>query len=191
MIAYITETFAAHPYLIVFIGMLFAGESVLLPAMHYALLGKLEPAFVIAVALASMMLSDVVWYYIGGHIKQRYMKRMVSGKAKASIERLSGVFSRRGPLVLYLSKFVYGTRIAAQILAGAEGMKFRTYIGINFLGVSTLIAALYILSYFIQASVSGLQGVVHIAEISFLALVVVIVGLHIGIGSYIKKKWFQ
>jgi membrane protein DedA with SNARE-associated domain len=185
------DLFLTHPYAIIFVALFFSGESVLLPAVYYSLEGKLEPAYVFAVALLSTVISDIAWYYIGAHMKKHFFRRAVSGRTAAAVERLSGAFSHHGPLVLFLSKFVYGTRIAAQVLSGVYAMRFRTYLSVNVLGVSALIAALFILARFTEATVGGLEAGVHAAEIAFLVFVVLIVSGHLAFGSYIKKRWFR
>jgi membrane protein DedA with SNARE-associated domain len=187
----ITGAFTSYPYIFIFIGLIFAGESILLPAIYFALRGELTLSYVVAIALVSTLIADLFWYWIGAHVGNKVANRFLSGKIKAMLERLSGAFSKRSVLVLYLSKFVYGTRIAAHILAGLKRMSISKYLSVNFLGTLSLIVLTVVLSYFIHASVSSMKGVVHTLEITMLGIVAVIIGTHLILGKFIKKIWYQ
>jgi Uncharacterized membrane-associated protein len=185
------DAFLAHPYAIIFVALLFAGESVLLPAVYYSVTGVLSPEFVFAAALSATVISDLIWYYIGAHLKSRLARGLLGTKTEAAIEKLSGPFVRNGSLVLFLSKFVYGTRIAAQVLSGVQGMPLRRYLTVNTLGVFSLTLALFLLAYLTESTVGDLENIVHNAQLSFLGFVVLIICGHLAFGSYIKKKWFR
>lgn len=187
----IMELFYIHPYLLLFVGLLFAGESILLPAIYAALLGKLEMSYVIGIAMLATTISDCCWYYIGVHMQDRYVSNIVNERVKNIMAKLSVVFNKRGPLILYLSKFVYGTRIAAQVLSGTHKMPFRKYISVNFLGVLSLTFFILGLAYVTNETVSHIEGIVHNVEIAFLAFVAILVLAHVVVGKYLKKTWFQ
>lgn len=182
-------TFSAHPYIVLFIGLLFAGEALLLPAVYLALAGRLEMSYVVGIAMFSTVVSDMFWYYVGAHINQRFAKKLVAGRIQRGLEKLSAAFSRHSGRVLYLSKFVYGTRTTAQVLAGLNLMPLRKYISINFMGVFSLLAFIVILAYSIGATVENMESIVHTVEIGFLIFVVLIVIAHLIFGSYFKKLW--
>jgi membrane protein DedA with SNARE-associated domain len=182
-------TFSAHPYIILFIGLLFTGEAFLLPAVYLALSGKLHLSYIVGIAMISTAIADIFWYSVGSHIKNRFAKRLVTGRVQKGLEKLSGAFSKRSGLVLYLSKFVYGTRTAAQVLSGLQGMSFRRYFGINFLGIFSLLMFIIILAYSIDATVEGIGGIIHTLETGFLIFVVVLITVQFLFGRYIKKIW--
>ena len=183
--------FGSYPYIILFVGMLFAGETVLLPAIYFALAGRLHLSYVVAVALVATISSDFVWYYAGLHIKEKFGERMMNGRLRRGLERLTGAFSRHGTTVLFFSKFVYGTRTAAQVLSGMHHMRLRTYIGINFLGTLSLFAFIAALAYSVDATVEKLQGIAHSVEAAFLAFVIVLLLAHLILAIIFKKTWFQ
>lgn len=184
-------TFSAHPYIFLFIGLLFVGETVLLPAIYFTLSGKLHLPYVIAIALVATLLSDVFWYYIGAHIKNRFARKIVSGRLQKNIEKLSGVFARRGETVLFISKFVYGTRTATQILAGLQPMRFRKYISINFLGIFSLLMFLVALAYSIDATVENIRVIMDGVKIAFLIFIIILALIYFSLGTYFKKIWLQ
>lgn len=178
-----------YPYAFLAVGLFIAGDSVLIPAVYLSLKGRLDPAAVTMVAFSSMLLSDYMWYWIGGHLDRRVLQKMVDGRIKRAVDRLSGAFSARSRLVLYLSKLVYGTRIAAEILAAASKMKPWTFLLVDAAGVATLLALFFALGYAIDVTTGGLESFVHGAEVALLIFVAVIVLAHLVAGSYIKKLW--
>ncbi len=51
----------AHPYIFLFVGLFFAGETVLLPAIYFALDGKLHMPYVILTFLLATATADFMW----------------------------------------------------------------------------------------------------------------------------------
>jgi membrane protein DedA with SNARE-associated domain len=187
----IASALESHPYILLFVGLLFAGETILLPAIYFALSGRLSLSYVVAIAMAATTISDIVWYYIGLHMKERFFSRLINKRLVSTFEKLSGAFARRGALILYSSKFVYGTRVAAQLLSGAERMRFRTYVSVNFLGILSLTLFIVLLAYLTEASVERIGDLVHDLEVAFLAFVALLVLAHVAAGKYLKKLWYR
>ncbi|MEK7607478.1 MAG: hypothetical protein AAB484_00935 [Patescibacteria group bacterium] len=184
-------TFSAHPYIILFVGLLFAGETFLLPAIYFALADKLHLSYVFAIAMSATMIADVFWYYVGAHMKNRFAKKIVVGRIQRAIEKLSEAYARQGGRVLYFSKFVYGTRTAAQILSGLQLMLLRKYLVVNFLGIFSLLISMVILAYSIDATVESIGSIVHDVQITFFIFVVLLVSAHLAFGAHFKKIWFR
>ncbi len=119
----------------------------------------------------------------------RFARRMVKGKIQERLERLSGPFAKHGAMVLFFSKFVYGTRTAVQILAGLQKMPIRKYFSINILGIATLTTFMAVLAYSIDETVENITDLIHNVEIAFLVFVVVLVLTQLSLGAYFKKIW--
>ena len=126
-----------YPYLFIFVGMLVAGEVVLLPAIYLAATGRLDLAAVISLAILATVLSDLFWYGLGRKFPASALDRIPGHHSNNAVRGLERLFNRKGVQILFLSKFVYGTRTAAQVLAGVHDMRFRTYVIVNFLAVLT------------------------------------------------------
>ncbi len=187
----IVQVLESHPYVFIFIGLLFAGETVLLPAVYFAMTGKLELPYVIAVALPATITADLFWYWVGVQLGKSGSRRFLSDRTMTALEKISGAFYRRASLVLYLSKFVYGTRIATHVLAGLKRMKLRTYLGVNFLGSLSLIALIAFISYSANVTASSLGGMFRKIEVVFLLAVLLLAAGHFVLGIFIKKTWSQ
>jgi membrane protein DedA with SNARE-associated domain len=171
--------------------MLFAGELVLLPAIYLAVTGRLDLAAVVALSAVATTVSDLAWYYAGRRFPASALRRLAGRRRGRIALELEKLFKRKGVLILFLSKFVYGTRIAAQVLCGLHRMPFRTYIIANALGVLTLTATLVVIAYSVVSTTRRLADVVDELELAFL-LFIVIVGLgHFVVGRVLRRRWSQ
>lgn len=164
---------SAHPYLFMFVGMLFVGELVLLPAIYLAVSGRLSLATVIGIAVAATVLSDLVWYYAGRKFPASALQRLPGRGTNKLVNGLDRLFDRRGAHVVFLSKFVYGTRVAAQILAGVHDVPFRTYLVANTLGVTALTLALSGIAWAVAGTARRYGDIVHSAEVAFAVFVLI------------------
>ena len=187
----ILGTFVAHPYITIFIGLFFFGETVLLPAIYFTLDGRLHLPYIIAIAMFVTIASDIFWYYVGAHMKERFAKKIVTSRLQKTVEKLSLIFARQSNSILYFSKFVYGTRTAVQILSGLQPMPFRKYITINFLGVFSLLMFIITLAYSVNLTVENIHGIVRDLQVSFLIFIIILISTHIAISTYFKKIWSQ
>jgi membrane protein DedA with SNARE-associated domain len=133
MPSFITE----QPYAVLFFALLFGGETILVPAIYLALLGKLNLWGLAAVASVATMLSDSGWYLAGRILPAEKVGRIrwLGKRWPQMFSYASGLFKRHGLKAIFFSKFIYGTRIAAQMLAGVARLAYYRYIIINLVGV--------------------------------------------------------
>ncbi len=186
----IIEFISAYPYIFLFIGMFFLGETVLVPAIYYSIDGKIGVVAVIAISLIATLISDVIWYYIAKSVPTgRISTWHRVGRHKETFAKLSRVFDRHHTRILFLSKFVYGTRVLVQIICGMKKMHFGMYFGVNFLGSLAYILLLYFIAASVNiASSARLIGGVKTAMIVFVVMVIVV---NLGLKYFIQRKWFQ
>lgn len=187
----VLDLVAAYPYLMLFVGLLLAGEVVLLPALYLATTGRLDPWMVIVVAVVATMLSDLVWFLLGRWSPSSAVERLRQRYSGRIVDRLLNLFSRNGLRLLFLSKFVYGTRIAAQVIAGALGMSFKTWLVVNFAGVVTVTLALAGLAWGVVGTTHRLEDLVQHIEVAFLLFLLLAVAAYLLIGTTMRKRWFR
>lgn len=187
----IVNALSAHPYLFIFIGMLFVGEVVLLPAIYLAVTGRLELAFVIFVAIAATLLSDAFWYYLGRRFPASALDRIPGRHSGRVVDGLERLFERNGAHVIFLSKFVYGTRTVAQVLAGIHDMPVRTYLIANTLGVAALTLVLSGIAWSVAGTARRFEDAVHNVEIAFVAFVIIAATGYWIAARVARKKWSQ
>lgn len=179
----------AYPLLFIFFGMLFAGEVVLLPAVFLAVTGRLDLAAVLSVAILATVLSDLAWYGLGRLFPAAALERIPGRQSNRVVCGMERLFSRKGAQILFLSKFVYGTRTMVQVLAGVHDMAFRTYMVVNFLGVIALLSALVAIAYSVVGSTRQLGDFVADLEIAFFLFVVIAVSANFMVSRVLRKKW--
>lgn len=187
----VLDLLAAYPYLMLFVGLLLAGEVVLLPALYLATTGRLDALLVIVVAVIATMLSDLVWFLLGRWSPASAVDRIRQRHSSRNVNRLQALFFRNGPRLLFLSKFVYGTRIAAQVLAGALNMPLKTWLSVNLAGVVAVTLALAGLAWGVVGTADRLGETVQHIEVTFLLFVLLAIAAYLLVGTTMRKRWFR
>jgi membrane protein DedA with SNARE-associated domain len=181
----------AQPYLFFFLGMILAGEVVLLPAIYLAATGRLDIGLVIVLSVVATILSDLIWYYAGRKFPAAALKRIPGRGTSRVVKGLEQLFERNGTQVLFLSKFVYGTRITAQILSGVHDMPFRRYFVANALGILAVTIALVVIAYSVVGTAHRMGDVVQTMEIAFFVFVLLAVATFLVSSRILKRQWSQ
>lgn len=141
----ISALFAAHGLLAVFLVVLVEQLGAPVPALPILLLAGAAAANdgvfaakALAVAALASMLADFVWFHAG----QRLGRRVLSFLCRISISPDSCVrqsemsFAERGIATLVIAKFVPGLSTLAPPLAGALGMRAKTFAVFNLAGIA-------------------------------------------------------
>jgi membrane protein DedA with SNARE-associated domain len=180
---------AAQPYLSLFVGMLIAGELVLLPAIFLAVTGQLEFVQVIIVAIAATLLKDFGLYYLGRRFPAAALRRLPGKGTSALVQGLDRLFRERGPQLLFASKFVYGTRAVVQVLAGVHDMPLRPYLIANSLGTAALTLALSGIAWSVADTAQRYADAVRSVELAFLVFVVTAVLGQLSVAMVARRRW--
>lgn len=179
-----------YPYLVLFGGMLIAGETFLLPALYIALGGGLSLPLVVLTAISATLIADAVWYGVGRMIPlERIIQWTIFRKRKGVFHALERLHDRHGVRIVFASKFVYGTRTAAQILAGAHHVPFGRYLVANTLGVAGLLALIILIGILLAETLVSLKDIVYGTQIAFLAFIVVVILAQVWIKHWIQKRF--
>lgn len=151
---YVLGNLQVNAYPLLFVGLLAAGEVVLIPALYLAVTGQLDLALVFAIAIVATIISDLAWYGIGRLSPTSALKRLAARRGGRLLPWLERVYRERGAQALFLSKFVYGTRVMAQLIAGLQGMPLRLYFAVN----TAAVVAINALLTGIAIVIAGLAG---------------------------------
>jgi membrane protein DedA with SNARE-associated domain len=184
---------AAHPYIFVFIGLVLGGETILLPAIYLCMTGVLRLSYVTALMVVATVVSDVLWYYAGRGAVPFLTKKELKPRVQKAVTGLSSMFKRNDSYVLFMSKFIYGTRIAAQVLCGMHRMPMRKYLAVNTAGVMALMAVYTFVVYTALETADAVgelsMGVAkYRVHITFAAIILVLLAFQLII-KYFFKKW--
>ena len=109
-----------YGYALLFLGVAFEGEAVLLAAALLAQRGFFRLPVVIAVAVAANSLADQVYFQLARLRGRAWLDRRFGEHPR--YQQLIGLVGRRGGLLLLASRFAYGFRIAIPAACGALGM---------------------------------------------------------------------
>jgi len=105
--------------------------------------------------------------------------------------RLEALFVQNGGWLLYLSKFVYGTRIAAQVLSGVFRMPPARWLVINLAAVASITLLLAGLAFGVVDSAQRLEDLIVHVELAFLVFVLLAAAAYLIVGVLVRKQWFR
>jgi lysylphosphatidylglycerol synthetase-like protein (DUF2156 family)/membrane protein DedA with SNARE-associated domain len=159
-----------YGYALVFLGVAFEGEAVLLTAAALASRGFFRLPVVIAVAVAANSLADQAYFQLARLRGRAWLERRFGQHPR--YQQLLSLVGRRGGFLLVTSRFAYGLRIAIPAACGALGMGF-----VAFTLLDLLAGVLWALPMAALGHVAGgavgplLEGVRRYEEAIALALV--------------------
>src|SRR3989344_1235880 len=128
------EFLKQYDYLIVFLGTIIAGETVVLAAVFLASLKILNIYLVILFGLLGIVISDNLWYWIGSKLRGRldYFKKYFSlVKYQPKIDFFKSGFEHNCRKLLVTSKFIYGIRIVTIIASGYQKIPYKIFFTFN------------------------------------------------------------
>ena len=187
----VMDVLSAHPYIALFAGMLIAGEVVLLPAIFLATTGRIDLLAVVSISLLATLISDAIWYALGRRFPAPVIHRLSGQFGDKFLNSIERIFNVGGGRILFLSKFVYGTRTLVQVLAGVHGLPFRNYLPINMAGVLAVIMVLILVSYAIVGMTVRIDEVMQRLQVAFLLFVIITVGGFFMFSRMMKKRWAE
>jgi membrane protein DedA with SNARE-associated domain len=133
----ITEVHRLLGYGILFLGMIFEGEFILLAAgvlTHLRILDFWDAFFI---SLVSVLIGDILWYWLGYAIKNNREKENISRivsffKSKKRFRRLPYSLSQNPLRFIFISKFIAGLNHPTLILSGYVKVNFWRFMKIEF-----------------------------------------------------------
>jgi membrane protein DedA with SNARE-associated domain len=153
-------------------GALVPGETSLILAGALAGEGRLSLPVVIGVAAAAAILGDNVGYVLGRqglrHLVLRFGRS--STRTERALQRSQAFFGRRGPVTVFVARWLPGLRVFAAWLAGANRMPWERFLLWNALGGIGWAATIGTIAYFVGRSASG-----SLAAIGFIGVGVVVI----------------
>ena len=178
-----------HSYLALFFALLVGGETILLPAVYFALLGKLELLPVVAVAATATILSDFGWYLGGRFVPASKIGRLplLRRRWPQALAYASDLFERHGAKTVFASKFLYGTRIATQVLAGVTRLGYVRYLIANTASVLVWLAGILVLALIIGKSADSLHVGIRRAYLLLGCFVAALLICRFLIGHLVKR----
>lgn len=174
-----------YKYIAFFVGMIIGGDLVLIIGIYLSIQGQMDIRYVISLAVAATLISDLIWYCVGKYIPKSKMSQWkLFTKRNVFFSKVSTFFNKHSLKTVFYSKFIYGTRTIVQLMVGAHGINIPKYIGIDILGTLLYIFLIVGLGYTLKLGLSDLQGIVHNTQITFAIFVLVI----FAINYFLQKR---
>lgn len=154
---------AGYPALFVLVmaessGIPLPGETALIAAAIVASQGNLQIEFVIAIAALAAIVGDNMGYLISR--KARLLERPgpFEARRRRTLEVAEPFFARRGPVAVFVGRWILGVRTWASWLAGASRMPWRSFAVWNAAGGITWATTIGLLAYFVGKTATSAVG---------------------------------
>jgi membrane protein DedA with SNARE-associated domain len=151
------------------------GETALIVGGVLASRGTLRIELVIAVAAGAAIVGDNIGYYIGRRGGRWLLERPgpFHEHRLRVLETGEPFFARHGPKAVFFGRFILGLRTWASWLAGANHMRWRTFVLWNALGGICWATGVGLLAYFVGRSAGNLITTFGIFGLAALAIAAV------------------
>ena len=156
-------------------------ETILALAGYLVWRGKLRLSLVLVVGIVSAIVGDNLGYWLGrryGQVALPRYARWVLGHPER-LDAMKAFVARRGPVAVFVARFVPGVRFTAGPLAGALGLPFPSFLLANVAGavvyVPVVVGAGLAVGYGLGAYVERLRFLV--GEVERMVLLVVLAGI--------------
>lgn len=160
----------------------------MIPAVYYAYKGNIDIPLLLGMAVIATLIGDSFWYVVGRNLpKERLSRWRLVKHNQVLIDKLSRFFSTYGLWLLFYSKFIYGVRLATQIIFGFNKCGYIAYLAVNTLGVLAWIGFVFAIAFMVSYSLESLKNIVFGTQIAFLVFVLLIIGINILIKRIAKR----
>jgi membrane protein DedA with SNARE-associated domain len=151
----LTVELLQYGYLVLFIGAAIEGDASLLTATFLAHLGYFRLSAVIATAACATICANQAYYWLGRRHARTALDRL---RTHRRYGRFRELLARHSPLLLCLSRFIYGFRIAIPMGCGASGMSPATFTAIDSAGAALWSILIGLMGFAIGNALEALAG---------------------------------
>ncbi len=134
------EALLTYGYLLVFLGTIIEGDATLLAAAFLAHQGRFSLVAVLLVAALATTLANEAYFFLARRHSSRLPAAGLMDKVRQSVER-------RGGVLLFFSRFIFGLRIAIPAACGATGMRRSKFLLLNAAGALLWVTVLGMAGY--------------------------------------------
>lgn len=182
--SFINNYGVGYAYLIVFLGSLIEGESIILSASALAYMGYLNLYYIMGLAFCGTWFADQMLYFLGRFHGDKIFKRFP--KLKAPAGKAFALLKKWDTLFIIACRFIYGIRMTSCIVVGASGIPPSRFFPLNILSavIWTIVSCIggYCLGPVIQSFFHNFQTVQKYL-FSLIILIILII--------FLKKKFFN
>ncbi|HWB68113.1 MAG TPA: DedA family protein [Mycobacteriales bacterium] len=120
------------------VGLPIPGEAAVVTGVIIAAAGQLDITAVAIVACAAAVIGDVLGYVIGRRAGRPLILRVGRriGVTDGRLDQLEGFYTRRGPAVIVVARFLPLLRRFNALAAGVSKMRWQPFVAFNLLGAA-------------------------------------------------------
>jgi membrane protein DedA with SNARE-associated domain len=127
----LTAELLRYGYVLLFFAAAFEGDASLLTATFLAHRGYFNLPAVIAIAAVATCCANQIYYWLGRRHARSALERLRTHRLFGWMRR---TLAQHSPLLLFVSRFLYGLRIAIPLGCGAAGMRPAVFTGVDLAG---------------------------------------------------------
>lgn len=174
---YLLELLKTWGYIIVLLGSMVEGESVILTACVAAYFGYMSMPKIVVIAFLGTLVADQTLYFVGRwyghHILNRYPQ------LKNPAHRAFTLLHRWDLWFILSFRFIYGIRTISPIIIGTAGIPPRRFIPLNFLAAFIWTAISCSLGYLLGSIIESIdfhlvERYILIISLIFLAILIIV-----------------
>ncbi|KQQ47105.1 sulfurtransferase [Duganella sp. Leaf126] len=174
------------------IGLPIPAYPILIVAGALSVDGDFSWPAVLAVAVCACMLSDGFWFRMGRLYGKRILKLLcrISLSPDYCVSQTEDSFTRWGPRMLIVSKFIPGFNTIAAPLSGAMGVHARVFACYSVLGATLWAGTGIAIGAFFHASIDSVLTALSTMGSTALMVLLILLALFIGY-KYLERKRFR
>jgi membrane protein DedA with SNARE-associated domain len=159
-------------YALIFLGLIFEGEIVVISAGILSHLGALNVWFTLLFIVLGAFTKTFLCYYIGTVIHDKWSENNFLKYIERRVFFIMPHFTQRPFWSVFISKFIIGTNYMVAIFSGYKRINYKTYLKAEIIGTLIWAPALLSLGYFF--SYTALQISREISRFSLVILILMI-----------------
>jgi undecaprenyl-diphosphatase len=162
-----------------FVGLIAPGEFTVIVGGVIAGQGTIQVIPLLGLVWLSCVLGDSASFFVGRRLGRQFLERH-GPRVKITHERLAQVddyFSRHGGKTILIGRFIGIVRAVAPFVAGASGLRYRSFLPFSVIGTGLWGSFYTLLGYFFYRSFDKVAGIAGQATFVFAALVVAVVAI--------------
>src|SRR3954470_9721245 len=162
-----------------FVGLIAPGEFIVIVGGVIAAQGTIEVIPLLGIVWLSCVLGDSASFFVGRRLGRQFLERH-GPRVKITHERLAQVdeyFAKHGGKTILIGRFIGIVRAVAPFIAGASGLRYRSFLPYSVIGTGLWGTFYTLLGYLFYRSFDKVAGIAGTATFVFAALVLTIVAV--------------
>ncbi|MBY0376590.1 hypothetical protein K2P96_01285 [Patescibacteria group bacterium] len=135
-------------YLVIYLGLIFEGEVVVICASILATLGALNFYMVLSFVIGGMVTKVFSFYYLGIYLKAKFHRKKIVQYIEKKVSYIMPNFEKKPFWSIFLSTFIMGAGYVVMLFSGYKKVDFKTYLKAEFLSIIIWAPLMLFLGYF-------------------------------------------